>query len=94
MADLLRSLNLAPHGLQSITTADSSATEPEPAEPPRFAQVVGLFFAVAGLVGYLTETPPVAFGATAAALPTAALGSRPGCDTYLINRPQLPAATR
>ncbi|MGW4474966.1 DUF4395 domain-containing protein [Nonomuraea sp. NPDC004354] len=72
-----------------------SATED--ARPPRFAQAVGLTFAVAGLVGFVTGITPIALGATAAALLAAflnaAFGLCLGCEMYLMIRRLLPAAT-
>ncbi|WP_084964107.1 DUF4395 domain-containing protein [Thermoactinospora rubra] len=68
----------------------SPPKETEDARPPRFAQAVGLVFAVAGLVGYLTGTTPLALGATAAALLAAflnaAFGLCLGCEMYLLIR--------
>jgi len=60
----------------------------EDAAPPRFAQGVGLGFAVVGLLGLLTGATTlglVAVGlALAAALLNAALGFCLGCEIYLI----------
>ena len=62
--------------------------ELEDAAPPRFAQAVGLGFAVVGLLGLLTGATTlglVAVGlALAAALLNAALGFCLGCEIYLI----------
>jgi MFS family permease len=62
-------------------------TELEPAGPPRFAQAVGLGFAILGAVGYLTGATPlgvVATGlATFAAFLNAAFGYRLGCEVQL-----------
>ena len=62
----------------------------EDAAAPRFAQAVGLAFAVAGLAGYLsgaTLMGAVATGfALAAALLNAALGLCLGCELYLLVR--------
>ncbi|GAA3712962.1 DUF4395 domain-containing protein [Nonomuraea antimicrobica] len=70
--------------------------ETEDARPPRFAQAVGLVFAVAGLVGYSTGITPLALAATAAALLAAflnaAFGFCLGCEMYLLIRRLLPAA--
>jgi zinc transporter ZupT len=64
--------------------------EREPESPPRFAQVVGLLFAVAGAAGYLLGAPvagAVATGlALAAALLNAATGFCLGCELYLTVR--------
>ena len=63
-------------------------TELEPAAPPRFAQAVGLVFALVALVGFASGVPALALGATAAALAAAllnaAFGICLGCEMYLI----------
>ncbi|MFI6320980.1 DUF4395 domain-containing protein [Nonomuraea sp. NPDC050556] len=68
----------------------SAPKETEDSRPPRFAQVVGLVFAVAGLVGFITGITPLALGATAAALLAAflnaAFGFCLGCEMYLMIR--------
>jgi len=62
--------------------------ELEDAAPPRFAQLVGLVFAVVGLVGYLagaTVLGVVATGfALVAAFVNAAVGLCLGCEAYLL----------
>jgi hypothetical protein len=62
----------------------------EDPRPPRFAQVVGLVFAVVGLVGYLSGAPLVGAIATglalAAALLNAVFGFCLGCEIYLLVR--------
>ena len=62
--------------------------ELEDAAPPRFAQLVGLVFAVAGLIGYLpgvTVLGVVATGfALVAAFVNAAVGLCLGCEAYLL----------
>jgi hypothetical protein len=62
----------------------SLPTELEDARPPRFAQVVGLVFALVGLAGAgsLVTTVAVAL-ALAAALLNAAFGICLGCELYL-----------
>ena len=64
-------------------------TELEDARPPRFAQAVGLAFALLGLLGAATAAP-LFFGATAAALAAAflnaAFGYCLGCELYLFFR--------
>ncbi|MEN3537455.1 DUF4395 domain-containing protein [Microbispora sp. ZYX-F-249] len=64
--------------------------ETEDAAPPRFAQAVGLGFAVVGLIGFAAGITPLALGATAAALLAAflnaAFGFCLGCETYLLIR--------
>ena len=62
--------------------------ELEDAAPPRFAQLVGLVFAVAGLAGYLTGATVLGVVATAlalvAAFVNAAVGLCLGCEAYLL----------
>jgi hypothetical protein len=69
--------------------------EREPEAPPRFAQVVGLLFAVAGAAGYLLGAPVLGAVATGLALVAALLnavtGFCLGCELYLIARRALPA---
>ena len=64
--------------------------------PPRFAQGVGLAFALVGLAGYLAGAPllgAVATGfALAAALLNAVFGFCLGCEMYLLIRRVAPAA--
>ncbi len=70
-------------------------SELEDAAPPRFAQGVGLLFAVIALVGYLTGADllgAVATGlALAAAFLNAAFGLCLGCEMYLLLRRVAPA---
>jgi zinc transporter ZupT len=70
--------------------------EREPEAPPRFAQLVGLLFAVVGAAGYLLGAPVVGAVATGlalvAALLNAATGFCLGCELYLIARRALPAS--
>ena len=69
--------------------------EREPETPPRFAQLVGLIFAVVGAVGYLLGAPVLGAVATGfdlvAALLNAATGFCLGCELFLIVRRALPA---
>ena len=62
--------------------------ELEDARPPRFAQLVGLAFAVVGVLGFAAGAPLVGLLATAAALAAAflnaAFGICLGCEMYLI----------
>lgn len=62
----------------------------EDPQPPRFAQTVGLAFAVIGLVGLLTGATTVALVAVgfalAAALLNAAFGFCLGCEMYLLGK--------
>ena len=66
------------------------ATEFEDAAPPRFAQAVGLVFAVVGLVAYLVGATLVGQVAVAmslaAAFLNAAFGFCLGCEMYLLGR--------
>ncbi len=60
----------------------------EDAAPPRFAQSVGLVFAVVGVLGFAAGAPLVGLLATSAALAAAflnaAFGICLGCEMYLI----------
>jgi len=62
--------------------------ELEDATPPRFAQLVGLVFAVLGLIGYLTGADVLGVVATGfalvAAFVNAAVGLCLGCEAYLL----------
>ncbi|MFG2828320.1 DUF4395 domain-containing protein [Streptomyces sp. NPDC048434] len=68
----------------------SAPTEFEDAAPPRFAQSVGLFFAVVGLAGYFVGPQWLGLAATgcalAAAFLNAAFGYCLGCEMYLVLR--------
>ncbi|MDX6236552.1 MAG: hypothetical protein QOG10_1367 [Kribbellaceae bacterium] len=63
-------------------------TELEDPAPPRFAQLVGLVFAVLGLVGYLSGAELLGVVATGfalvAAFVNAAVGLCLGCEAYLL----------
>ncbi len=67
----------------------------EDPQPPRFAQAVGLVFALVALTGYLAGAPllgAVATGfALAAALLNAVFGFCLGCEVYLLIRRVAPA---
>jgi hypothetical protein len=83
--------DLSPYGLlfrRFVRPRIGPPTELEDARPPRFAQVVGLAFAVLGLVGFVTGATPLALVATAAALVAAFLnasfGVCLGCELYLL----------
>ncbi|MDT0304494.1 DUF4395 domain-containing protein [Streptomonospora wellingtoniae] len=69
--------------------------ETEDPAPPRFAQAVGLVFALAGLVGYLAVGAWLGIAATAlallAAFLNAAFGLCLGCEMYLLMRRLTPA---
>lgn len=86
----------SPYGTLFKALVRSAPKETEDARPPRFAQVVGLVFAVAGLAGYAAGITPPAMVATAAALLAAflnaAFGFCLGCEMYLLIRRLLPAA--
>jgi len=91
-------LRYAPYGvLFRVLVAPrlGPAREREPEAPPRFAQLVGLVFAVVGAVGYLLGAPVLGAVATGfaliAALLNAATGFCLGCELYLIARRALPA---
>ena len=82
-----------PHALAFRTLVRPRLGPPaelEDAAPPRFAQTVGLAFAVVALVGFLTGATTVGLVATgfalAAALLNAAFGFCLGCEIYLILR--------
>lgn len=70
--------------------------ELEDVAPPRFAQGVGLAFAVVGLVGFVSGATVVGLVATgfalAAALLNAAFGFCLGCELYLLIK-RIPVAT-
>jgi Domain of unknown function (DUF4395) len=90
-AGALAGLRFAPYGLlyrHLVRPLLGPPTELEDENPPRFAQGVGLAFALAGTAGYLTGVTPVAVLATAAALAAAflnaAFGLCLGCEMYLI----------
>ncbi|MFI6457594.1 DUF4395 domain-containing protein [Streptosporangium amethystogenes] len=89
-------LGLSPYGMVFKGIVKSPPKELEDAGPPRFAQGVGLAFALVGLVGYVAQITPLALGATAAALfagfLNAAFGFCLGCEMFLIIRRLLPAA--
>jgi len=69
----------------------------EDPQPPRFAQGVGLVFAVVGLVAYLSGASIVGAVATgfalAAALLNAVFGFCLGCEMYLLIRRVAPSRT-
>ena len=86
-------LRYAPYGVlfrAVVAPRLGPVREREPEAPPRFAQLVGLLFAVVGAAGYLIGAPllgAVATGlALVAALLNAATGFCLGCELYLIVR--------
>lgn len=93
----LAGLRFSPYGLLFRTLVAprlGPVREREPEAPPRFAQLVGLLFAVVGAAGYLLGVPllgAVATGfALVAALLNAATGFCLGCELYLSLRRVLP----
>lgn len=76
-------------------------TEKEPVAPLKFAQLVGLLFAIAGTVGFASGVTPLGLGATAfaliAAFLNAAFGICLGCQIYplvsRLRRTGIPATT-
>jgi hypothetical protein len=96
----LAGLRYAPYGVlfrRFVAPRLGPVREREPEAPARFAQVVGLLFAVAGAGGFLLGAPVVGFVATGlalvAALLNAATGFCLGCELYLTARRVLPART-
>jgi hypothetical protein len=93
-------LRYAPYGLLFRTLVAprlGPVREREPEAPVRFAQLVGLLFALVGAAGYLLGAPTVGAVATGlalvAALLNAAVGFCLGCEMYLLVRRALPART-
>ncbi|MBJ7452046.1 MAG: DUF4395 domain-containing protein [Blastococcus sp.] len=93
----LAGLRFSPYGLLFRTLVAprlGPVRERESEAPPRFAQLVGLLFAVVGAAGYLLGAPllgAVATGfALVAALLNAATGFCLGCELYLSLRRVLP----
>lgn len=83
----------APYGLvfrHLVAPRLGPVTEREDPAPPRFAQAVGLVFAVVGVLGYAVGATPLGIVATAlalvAALLNAAVGFCLGCEMYLLLR--------
>jgi hypothetical protein len=86
-------LRYAPYGLvyQALIRPHlGPPAELEDAAPPRFAQGVGLVFALVGTVGYALGITWLGIGATALALAAAflnaAFGFCLGCEMYLVIR--------
>lgn len=65
-------------------------TELEDPGPPRFAQAVGLMFALAGTIGWILDVPALMFGALGLALAAAFLNAAfnfcLGCELFLLVR--------
>ncbi|PBC71426.1 uncharacterized protein DUF4395 [Streptomyces sp. TLI_235] len=83
----------SPYGLLYRTLVRPRLGPPrelEDARPPRFAQSVGLVFALAGTVGFLAGADWLGLAATglalAAAFLNAAFGYCLGCEVYLLLR--------
>jgi hypothetical protein len=92
----LGTLGTSPYGMFFKGMVKSPPKELEDAAPPRFAQGVGLAFALVGLVGYVAQITPLALGAVAAALFAAFLNAAfrfcLGCEMFLIIRRSITAA--
>ncbi len=93
-------LRYAPYGVlfrRVVAPRLGPVREREPEAPARFAQLVGLLFALVGAAGYLLGAPLVGAVATGlalvAALLNAATGFCLGCELYLTARRALPART-
>lgn len=73
----------------------SAPLELEDPRPPRFAQLVGLIFAVVGMIGFLSGVWLLGLVATGcalvAALLNAVIGYCLGCELYLLGRRVLPS---
>ncbi|MEY9856368.1 hypothetical protein ABH935_001972 [Catenulispora sp. GAS73] len=87
----LAGLRRAPYGLlfaHLVRPRLGPPTAFEDEAPPRFAQGVGVVFAVVGAAGYLAGVPALGIAATALALAAAflnaAFGFCLGCEMYLI----------
>ena len=86
-------LRRAPYGVlfrHTLARRLGKPTELEPEQPPRFAQAVGLGFAVVGVLGYAVGLGWLGIVATAfafiAAFLNAAFGYCLGCEFYLLSR--------
>jgi Ca2+/Na+ antiporter len=89
----LGALGRSPYGViyrRLVRPRLAAPTELEHDAPPRYAQGVGLAFAIAGLVGFAAGSTLLAIAATAAALAAAflnaAFGICLGCEVYLLAR--------
>ncbi|OOC55793.1 MULTISPECIES: DUF4395 domain-containing protein [Nocardiopsis] len=98
-AAVVMGVRRSPYGLLfavAVRPRIGPASSSEDARPPRFAQGVGLLFAVLGLVGYLAGPEWLGISATALALFAAFLnavfGYCAGCETYLLGRRLLASA--
>jgi hypothetical protein len=91
-------LKYAPYGLiyrALVRPRLGPPKEMEDEAPPRFAQGVGLAFAIIGVIGYATGVTPLGIVATAfalvAAFLNAAFGLCLGCEMYVLIRRVWPA---
>ncbi|EFQ83198.1 hypothetical protein HMPREF0063_11471 [Aeromicrobium marinum DSM 15272] len=89
----------SPYGLffaRAIRPRLAPPAELEDARPPQFAQLVGLAFAVVGLLGFALGSSVVALVAVGfalvAALLNAVVGFCLGCEMYLLVRRLAPSA--
>jgi hypothetical protein len=96
----LAGLRYAPYGFvfrSLVVPRLGPVREREPEAPVRFAQFVGLLFALVGTAGYLLGAPIIGAVATGlalvAALLNAAVGFCLGCEMHLLVRRALPART-
>ena len=96
----LAGLRVSPYGVlfrALVAPRLGPVREREPEAPARFAQVVGLLFAVVGAAGYLLGAPLLGAIATGLALVAALLNATTGfclgCELYLTARRALPART-
>ncbi|HEY0716309.1 MAG TPA: DUF4395 domain-containing protein [Streptosporangiaceae bacterium] len=92
-AGAIAGVRYAPYGLVYrflIRPRLGPPTRFEPAAPPRFAQGVGMVFAVIGVIGYATGITAVGIAFTALALAAAFLNAAfdycLGCQMYLFIR--------
>jgi len=90
-------LKYAPYGLlykRFVAPRLAPPADLEAAAPPRFAQLVGFLFAVAGAAGYAAGLTGLGVLATAfafgAAFLNAAFGVCLGCELYLLFRQSVP----
>jgi hypothetical protein len=86
-------LGAQPYGLvykNLVRPRLSPPSELEDPRPPRFAQTVGLIFALAGLIGLVAQLPVLFYIAVGIALVAALLNSVfnycLGCELYLLGR--------
>lgn len=92
-AGSLLGLKFQPYGWvyrQFVRTRIGPTAELEDARPPRFAQTIGLVFAVSGLAGSLLNLPVLFYAAVGFALLAALLNAIfdfcLGCELYLLSK--------